>query len=71
MRRREFILLVGGAAAAWPFAARMEQPLPVVGWLSGISAEKSEPQLAAFRDALGELGYVEHRTRGIEYRWAL
>jgi putative ABC transport system substrate-binding protein len=44
--------------------------MPVIGWLSGISAEKSEPQLAAFRDALGELGYAEHRNLEIEYRWA-
>lgn len=70
MMRREFISLVGGAALAWPIAARAQQSMPVIGWLSGISAEKSEPQLAAFRDALGELGYVEHRTLGIEYRWA-
>jgi putative ABC transport system substrate-binding protein len=68
--RRQFVSVLGGAAATWPLVARAQEPMPVIGWLSGISAEKSEPQLAAFRDALGELGYVEHRNLGIEYRWA-
>jgi len=69
MRRREFITLLG-SAAAWPFAAHAQQPKPVIGWLSTISPEASGAQLAAFRKALGETGYVEHQNVEIEYRWA-
>ena len=59
MRRRDFITLVGGAAAAWPLAAHAQQPISVIGWLSGISAQVGQPSLAAFRKAVSGQGYVE------------
>jgi putative ABC transport system substrate-binding protein len=69
MRRRDLITLLGGAAA-WPLAARAQQPaLPIVGFVSGSSREMGSERAAAFRRGLGESGFVEGQTATVEYHW--
>ena len=71
MRRREFIVALGGAALVWPGAATAQQPAtPVIGFLGAASASGFGPQLDGFRKGLAEGGFSEGRNVAIEYRWA-
>jgi ABC-type uncharacterized transport system substrate-binding protein len=70
MKRRDFITLLGGAAVAWPVAARAQQPMPVIGLLRSVTARQWGPFISAFLQGLNELGFVEGQNVVTEQRWA-
>src|SRR5262245_59431227 len=68
--RRDFILALGGAAAAWPLAARAQQPVPIIGLLATAAPDANAIRLRAFREDLRSMGYIEGQNVKFEYRWA-
>jgi putative ABC transport system substrate-binding protein len=71
MRRRDFVALLGVAAAAWPVAALAQQPaMPLIGFMSTLSPENVSNPMAGFHQGLKEAGYIESQNVAIEYRWA-
>src|SRR5438552_1853536 len=68
--RRKFLATLGGAAVAWPLAARAQQPIPVIGFLSSLAPSDLTHVMPAFQQGLDRAGFVEGRNVAIEYRWA-
>ena len=70
MRRREFIAALGGAVAVWPLAARAQQGMPMIGFLSSRSPGESASVVSAFRQGLRDTGFIEGQNVSIAFRWA-